>query len=211
MNGTSRLAVCLITLTLCDESLTARAAVQRYNILPGGQYSYLPSPMGPGIPGCSPSDFECDFGIAGQFSIEFDDTLHTAQFTDLDLALIGNEDIQNNPPFLAPITADRVEAWLAARVFEQEPVGAPINFYLDSQHPNLSLTDFLTGTVGLVGGYDHRLVDGDGLQFNLQATIIPEPCSLVLIGLATLGACTSTRMYHPMERAPSRRAGMVYD
>lgn len=209
MSGTSRLAVCLITLVLCIESFTVRAAVQRYNILPGGQYSYLPSPMGPGIPGCSPSDFECDFGITGQFSIEFDAALHTARFIDLDLLLIGNEGIQNNPPILTPVTADRVEAWLAARVFEQEPVGAPINFYLDSQLSNLSLTDFLTGIVGLTGGYDRRPVDGDGLQFNLQASIIPEPGSLVLIGLAALAAYTRRRMCHSEGEGTVR--SMVFD
>ena len=191
MNRSFHVAICFIALAALSESLTARAAVvERYSILPGGEYSYLTSPEGPGIPGCSPSDFECDFGIAGQFSLVFDGPPNTAQFTNLELVLIGNEDIQNDPPIVAPVTADRVEAWLAARVFNQEAVGAPNDFYRDSQLPTFALVDLLNGTVGLSGGYDNRLVDGDGLHFNLLASLVPEPSSLALVCLSAMGVFT---------------------
>jgi hypothetical protein len=198
MNRISHIVLWLIVLAATGESFTARAdAVRHYRIVPGGQYSYLPSPEGPGIPGCDPSDYECAFGVAGQFSLEFSDTgiPRTAVFSDLDLVLTGNEDIQNNPPLVAPVTADRVEAWLAARVFNQEFIGAPINFYRDSQLMTLGLSDFLQGTVGLFGGYDNRPVDGDGLHFNFRARLIPEPCSLALVCLAALGSLTRPSLF----------------
>lgn len=187
MNRPTNLAACLIALALiAAPSTVAAQLVRHYEILPGGVFTYFPSPEGPGIPGCDPSTFECAFGVAGQFSLEFTDPLDTAKFTNLDLTLIGNEDIQSDPPMFGLVTSDRVETWLADRVFEYVPVGAPINLFWDSHFETLSLTDYLNGTVELSGGYDSTFVDGDGLNFQVSARLIPEPgtMSLMAVGLA---------------------------
>lgn len=162
------------------------AQVPRFAINPGGQYTYLPSPEGPGIPGGMPSAFELDFGVSGLFSIEFGDM--TARFLDVDLTLLGNEAVQSNPPGLALVTADRVGSWLEERRFNQLPVAGPFDVYADEMFPSLMLTDFLNGMVLLDGGFDFRRVDGNGVDFTLSATIIPEPagCLLACLAIAAL-------------------------
>ena len=160
----------------------AAAQVQRYAINPGGEYTYLPSPEGPGIPGGMPSAYELDFGITGFFSIEYGDS--TARLLDVDLMLLGNEPVQSNPPGLALVTPDRVATWLEERRFIQLPVGAPFDVYADELFP-LRLTDFLNGALALDGGFDFTPSDGIGLNFNLNATLIPEPASWLLACLAT--------------------------
>jgi hypothetical protein len=201
MNRQTRIASYLLAVALAAIGLSASAAraqlVQHYEILPGSTYTYFPSSFGPAIAGCSPSEFECAFGVAGKFSVEFDSAAppNTARFTHLDLLLVGNEDIQNNPPIVVPVTSDRVEAWLAARVFNQLPVAAPINYFEESQFRTLSLTDFLNGTIQLAGGYDARLVDGDGLNFQVSARLVPEPATVSLGAIALLFCCVGRRTF----------------
>ncbi|MGD9633725.1 MAG: PEP-CTERM sorting domain-containing protein, partial [Pirellulales bacterium] len=114
---------------------------------------------------------------------------NSATFKDLDLTLIGNEGIQHDPPGGSPVTADRVEAWLAAHLFERVAMASPIDFYQDSVFASLRLTDYLDPIVELAGGYNLTPVDGDGLNFQLTARLIPEPNTFVLIaiGFAILG------------------------
>ena len=159
-----------------------RAQELRYAINPGGQYTYLPSPEGPGIPGGMPSAYELDFGVTGLFSVEYGDA--TARLVDVDLMLIGNEPVQANPPGLALVTGERVATWLEDRRFIRLPLGAPFDVYADETFPNLRLTDLLNGTVSLQGGFDSTPADGIGVDFQLNATLIPEPASLLLAGAA---------------------------
>jgi hypothetical protein len=188
MNRRQYFVSCLAICSMIDATATAQAAnVQTYNILPGGLYTYFSSTFGPGIPGCNPTDVKCDFSIHGTFSVELDDSLSTARFTDFDLRLTGNENIQNHPPEFAPVTADRVEAWLSARVFEPSLIiDAPFVLYFDSHFQTLSYKDNLDGTVLLSGGYNRTLVDGDGLNFQVLARAIPEPGTAAFAGLVLL-------------------------
>jgi hypothetical protein len=159
-----------------------RGQVLRYASNPGGQYTYLPSPEGPGIPGGMPTAYELDFGVTGLFSVEYGDA--TARLVDVELMLVGNETVQTNPPGLALVTGERVSTWLEDRRFIQLPVGAPFDVYADETFPALRLTDLLNGTVSLQGGFDSTPADGIGVNFQLNATLIPEPESLLLAGLA---------------------------
>ena len=197
MNRLAKYGADLVAVVLVTAPLSVGAQVVRhYEILPGAAFTYLPSPEGPGVPGCDPSNLECVFGITGQFSLEFTEPLETVQFTNLDLTLIGNEDIQENPPIGVLVTPDRVETWLANRVFEYVPVLAPINLFWDSHFETLTLTDFLNGTVELSGGYNLTFVDGDGLDFQVSARLIPEPGAMCLtvVGLvASLAICRRNR------------------
>ncbi len=166
---------------------TAQAAVdvQQYALDAGSKYSYLPSPFLP-IPGGMPSETELEFGVSGLFSVEYDRMANTAKFLDLDLTLSGNEAVQNDPPPYGLVTADRLEEWLAGRLFELEPLGAPINLYLDQTLEGLAFTDFLVGRVTLTGGYNATFVDGDGIEFAWSAAAVPEPTTFAL-GIATFG------------------------
>jgi hypothetical protein len=181
MNAT-RLIASLLFLALTATAAPAAVTQTTYRINPGGQYEYKPSPWVP-IPGGVPSPSELDFGIGGTFTYELDTTAKTARLLDLDLALTGNEPIQAAPPTLAPVTADRVEAWLANQLFVEDFIGGLLHLE-SSTRPNLKLTDALNGNLTLVGGYNLTPVDGDGVHFNFSAVAIPEPAAATLMAVA---------------------------
>lgn len=163
------------------------AGVLRYDIEPGAQYTYFPSPESVGFPGCDQSDVQCDFGLDGSFSVMVDPDTKIATLLDVDLTLIGNDQVQQETlsPFL---TAEGVADWLEDRSFENSPlpIGGPFEIFNDETHPRLVLTDLLNGTVTLSGGFNHTASDGVGVNFELTAVVVPEPSSVVLlaIGLA---------------------------
>jgi hypothetical protein len=177
-------ALCLIAGVLVLGRSTP-ADAQRYEIDPGGSYTFLPSPESLGIPGCAPSDFECAFGLDGSFSLSVDAGSGSAKLVDVDLTLIGNEGIQQTSTF-SLVTAEGVAVWLEDRSFENLITAGPFEVFADETHPNLQLTDFLNGTVTLSGGFNNTPSDGDGVQFELTAEVVPEPSSVFLfaVGLA---------------------------
>ncbi|MBA4104407.1 MAG: hypothetical protein C0485_01525 [Pirellula sp.] len=180
MNAT-RFAIALLLLNLVT---TATAAVMQttYQIEPGGQYEYKPSPW-VGIPGGVPSQYELDFGIGGTFVYELDTTAETARLLNLNLFLTGNEAIQAAPPDFTPVTADRVETYLANQLFVEDFIGGL--FHLKSSTvPGLKLTDSLTGNITIAGGFDMTPVDGHGMRFQFSAVAIPEPTGIVLFAAA---------------------------
>ena len=53
----------------CASSLAGVTGVQRYAIGPGGEYTYLPSPKGPGIGGGMPSAHELEERVEDWFEV----------------------------------------------------------------------------------------------------------------------------------------------
>jgi len=158
--------------------------VKPYRIAPGATYTYKPSPEGPGIAGGMPSAFELDFGVAGTFAVEYDRMAFTARLLNLDLVLTGNEAVQMNPPAFTPVTADRVEEFLVARLFDNLFVAAPLDQYQERTYDNFYLYDFLQGAIRLQGGFDVTPVDGPAMLFDASAQLIPEPVAAALLGVA---------------------------
>jgi hypothetical protein len=183
--NTHRITAALILLALAAAPTAAAVTQQLYQINPGGDYQYFPSPEGPGIPGGMPSNFQLDFGIGGTFTYEFDTAGPTARLLDLNLFLTGNEAIQAAPPPFGRVTADRVETYLASHTFVTDFIGGLIHLE-SSTHPNLKLTDLVNGNLAIFGGYDNRPVDGDGLDFQFSARVVPEPVNVLLITTAAL-------------------------
>jgi hypothetical protein len=179
---------------------------KRYAISPSGEYEYLPSPLSPGLPGGVPSAYELDFGVSGFFTVEFEAT--TARLLGVDLMLVGNEAIQNNPPAATPVTPDRVSNWLMSRRFIKQPVAGPFDLYTDEIFPNLQLIDTLNGMVRLEGGFDATPIDGIGLQFGLNATLIPEPAALSLAGVAGALGIVGAWLLRFDRRRKSRHVGL---
>ncbi|TWT90656.1 hypothetical protein Mal64_10500 [Pseudobythopirellula maris] len=155
-----------------------QAETLRYAIDPGGRMTYFPSPFTP-IDGCQPNSAECEFGVSGSFSVDYDSTTDSAVLLDLDLMLTGNDAVQIAPPVATLTSKLAVEAYLASRQFDDLPTAGPFDTYTDQSHPALVLTSFNNG-VSLAGGYDTRAMDGDGVVFILTASVIPEPASLAL-------------------------------
>jgi len=165
------------------------ASVLRYDIEPGGRYTYCPSPEGIGIPGCDPSDLECVFGIDGSFSVMVEPDTRIATLLDVDLTLIGNDEVQQSAP--TPLVTDEgVADWLEDRSFENLITAGPFEVFADETHPNLQLTDFLNGTVTLSGGFNNTPSDGDGVDFELTAEVVPEPSSVFLLAVGLAVALT---------------------
>jgi hypothetical protein len=183
MNANRSLPMALLA---CLIVAPAGAAVTQttYQINPGGQYEYKPSPW-VGIPGGVPSPYELDFGIGGTFVYELDTTAETARLLNLNLFLTGNEPIQAAPPVFGLVTADRVETYLASHLFVEDFIGGLLHLE-SSTVPGLKLTDGLNGNIAIFGGYDSTPVDGDGVQFQFSAHAIPEPTGIALFAAAAL-------------------------
>lgn len=173
-----------IALLVCLIAAPAVAAVTQttYQINPGGQYQYKPSPW-VGIPGGVPSEYELDFGIGGTFTYELDTTAETARLLNLNLFLTGNEAIQAAAPAFHPVTADRVETYLAGHLFVEDFIGGLLHLE-SSTVPGLKLTDSLNGNLLIAGGYDMTPVDGNGMHFQFSAHAIPEPTGIALSTVA---------------------------
>lgn len=167
--------VLLASLVLTSAAATAAADVTRtvYQIHPGGEYTYKPSPEGQGIPGGVPNAFQLDFGIGGTFVYELDFAGPSARLLNLNLQLTGNEAIQAAPPVFATVTADRVEEYLASHTFVEDFIGGLLHLE-SSTHEGLKLTDGLNGNLAISGGVDATPVDGDGLFFNFGAFALPD-------------------------------------
>ena len=186
MNAT-RLAFALLLLNVAQTTVTAAVTQTTYQINPGGQYQYKPSPW-VGIPGGVPSEYELDFGIGGTFTYELDATAETARLLNLNLYLTGNEPIQAAPPVFAPVTADRVETYLANQLFVEDFIGGLLHLK-SSTVPGLKLTDSLNGNLLIAGGFDMTPVDGHGMEFQFGAQALPEPAGIALCAAAATALC----------------------
>jgi hypothetical protein len=180
----ARVSLALVVLHFAAASAEAAVTQTTYQINPGGVYQYLPSGFVP-IPGGMPSEYQLDFGIGGTFTYELDSVGPTARLLDLNLVLTGNETIQAAPPPVAPVTADRVEQYLASNTFVPDTIGAFL-YLKSSTYPNLKLTDTLSGGLFITGGFDGRFIDGAGLHFQFIASEIPEPSTIALAAAAAL-------------------------
>lgn len=173
-------------------TLVARPAIAQttsYNISPGSEYTYLASPMGPGIPGGMPSDYVLDFGIAGTFDVQIEPGMMgqpaTLTILNANLLLTGNEAIQANPPVFGEVTAARVANFLEARNFLNLPQGAIV--FADETFPQLRvMLSNIGGDLSLFGGFDHTPADGTGLNFMLQATPVPEPAACTAAAMSAI-------------------------
>jgi hypothetical protein len=182
-------ASALLLLLLAAGTTAAAVTQQTYQIFPGGSYQYKVGGRGPGIPGGMPSEHQLDFGIGGTFDYRLDTMAQTAQLLNLNLVLTGNEAIQAAPPGLHPVTADRVETYLASHTFVEDFIGGLLHLK-SSTVPGLKLTDGLNGNIAITGGFDHTPVDGTGMLFNFSAVVVPEPAGAAFAAAA--GACTTT-------------------
>jgi hypothetical protein len=193
-----------LILTTAAETALADITRTTYEINPGGQYTYKPSPFGSGIPGGIPSAYELGFGIGGTFVYELDNSGPTARLLDLDLMLTGNEAIQAAPPAFDAVTADRVEEFLASQTFVEDFVGGLLHLE-SSTYPELKLTDGLNGSLSISGGFDSTPVDGNGMLFDFSAVAVPEPTGFTLVATAMFALCARRSCRFRIGTAASRR------
>jgi hypothetical protein len=152
-------------------SRVAGQELVKYAIAPGSAYTYKPSPWLP-IPGGQPYPWRLDFGVSGILVVQYDSYfLDLNRILSADIALSGNEAIQNNPPNpYMSVTATRVAQFLEAVSFTDAFLAPQYTEYNSEQSPGLRLRKFLNGNLTLTGGYDATFIDGDAMLFNLSAT-----------------------------------------
>ncbi|MEO0531040.1 MAG: hypothetical protein AAF266_10780 [Planctomycetota bacterium] len=165
-------------------SIQGRALAQPeivFEVLPGSSYSYLVGGFSP-VPDCDGNDdTQCDFGLSGTF------TFDGQSITEANLVL-------DSPLTVDPIvpgqltTAERVEDFLEGLTWAEVPPFPPTVLFDATNLPgpgNLALAYDGPGLIGatgnLMGGYDARPVDGDGVGFNATLRIVPEPATALLI------------------------------
>ncbi len=171
--NTKVLSLALLVLSTATSADAANITRTVYKIQPNGQYTYKPSPWSQGFPGGVPNPYQLDFAVSGTFLYELDWTVPSARLLFLNLNLTGNEAIQADPPSLEPVTADRVEAYLASHTFVEDFIGGLLHLE-SSIHEGLKLTDGLNGNLALHGGFDATPVDGTAMLFNFSAVVLPD-------------------------------------
>ena len=150
-------------------------------------YSYFAPPEGPGITGCSPNDYQCDFEMSGHIDFEITSGGELARFTGGKLMATGNEAVfgSMNLDIIAPSSP------LLLAEFELISSTENTSIFRDTRFRDVGVNPYtlevrLNGSdLRLTGGNDHRLVDGDGFRFDLHAFEVPEPSSvaILLVGL----------------------------
>ena len=171
----------LIVLTLAPQRITAE---EFEAVLAEGQHTYFPSEEGPGIDGCEPDNFQCDFSVSG--SVRMDTDGRTLTFPTVDFKLNGNEAIQENPPFLfAPITSMGFEDLFTGVELTRVTLEGRENVYQlePGLRPRMEV-EFVGSEILISGFRDNRPVDGDGHSFSLKAVPVPEPTTILMLLLS---------------------------
>ena len=198
------LATMATVLLLLPATAMAQVETVRFEILPGSQYTYLPSALTPptNVDGCTvdaDGNLRCDFAIAGLFDLQIDPNGPT-RIVDADLTLSGNNEIAGRDL----TTAAGVESFLEELPLVSVPSTAATASFgallLAGPVDPLSLIYDTPGTGGtLTGGFRQQfafslapgsLGGGSNLgevidfQVNLRqvAVAVPEPTSFAVLG-----------------------------
>lgn len=165
-------------------------------VAPSSSYVYLVPPEGPGVSGCQPDSFHCEFDISGSFVFGVDLMTSEGRFLALDLVLAGNETTT-----YGPLAAAGTVEWLLATQVSPLPLESTAGGSLLFRQPALgwnSIEVLITGNqLSLTGAYDHTFVDGNGHAFEVLAVAVPEPVSLQLIAAALTAAFAAARGRRP--------------
>jgi hypothetical protein len=149
-----------------------------YNIVaPSSTYRYLPSPEGPGRPGCQPNAFNCLYGIAGSFAFDVDLAANEGRFSEPDIILTGNEGTLNDPAALESLLLNQITP-----IPLESTAGGTFVFRDPDEH---SIEIRVMGNqLTMMGAYDRTAIDGDGHVFDVLAFAVPEPATLHLVAVA---------------------------
>ena len=157
--------------------LTNNANAQDFSIDGTSSFIYLPSPQSPGVANCVPDDFNCTFALSGDLQLQVDGD---NAFVDLNsIELVGGD-------ALTFLNGNRVNDYLYDFVFSTfqnlqfEQVDSNEWRYSDQPPSSIDLT-VQGNLLQMVGGIDDRWFDGDGYNFNLTATLVPEPTLFVIL------------------------------
>lgn len=142
------------------------------------------------MPGCDPNDFQCDFDIAGDFSVEQNIADLSILIRDANLTLLGNEgairDLIARRGGTYLLTAESLAEFLESDVLMLVSADDSSIVYSDGEpFPEFVLTATLTGDeIRVNGGFDARAGDGIAIEFDLSVIPVPEPSSVALILLS---------------------------
>lgn len=194
----------LICLTVTDAS----GAILRYRVIPlqfpVPQYVYRPPTA---IPGGMPSPELLEFGVVGEFSVDYQGGMGSARFIDVDLTLTGNEIVQNSPPPGALVTSDRLAEWLEARTMHQVISATIVAIYEDVHLPGLRLRSDLNLPYIEYTNFDFLFPPDEDVAFQLRAVLVPEPSGLAAVAVCTGSWILRRRSVSSSKATSERRPG----
>ena len=176
--------LCLVTEVGTSQS---RADTLRFEFSsPESQFTFLPSPEGPGLLGCAPDIFQCDLAFEGIVGLEVDLGAGTAQFTDVNAVLTGP----------GPLNGDNLANFIDSLVLTTHMADETSVVFRHDFGSFGVLDAVLTDTeLRILGGFDATPVDGSGWSVDGLGTPVPEPSTFTLALLALLAHGHRRRRY----------------
>ena len=157
-------------------SASADPVTSKYAVTPGiSSYTHFPPAEGPGLDGCVPNNFQCDFSITGVFDLEISENGQSAKIVQARFPLSGNENVFGQTIISNP------KAPLLDPEYELISTTSGVTTFRDTRYRDTPLNPFTLQLVldgadlTLTGGDDLRDSDGGGFDVKIHATLIPEP------------------------------------
>ena len=156
-------------------SVPVSAEVHHYEIQPGGEYVFSPSPLSAFflIYDCARLDNGCQFAVGGSFDLEFDESADEVIVADANLLLQGNDEVQESS-YSTMVTSDGVSDWFTRLTFALISQEDTTFRYVEKNNSFMTLTRFADGSVNISGGFDNTFADGLGMDFQVTALTVPE-------------------------------------
>lgn len=185
-----------LTILILGTSSHAQTITSNFQVLPESEYKFTFGGFS-GIEGCSPNEFQCNFIVAGSFTVTEDIASQTATFDNVDFTLIGNEEVvaDRGVLFIGGTIPEFVNELLDNSVLDLLPTAGPTTVY-QRLFSNGTLRLSLLGDIATIaGGSDSTPSDGVAFDYDVTGQMIPEPATTIMLGFGVVSMLVRRRFY----------------